>query len=144
MSIVGARSTCPFYIPSLFSNMSQIFGRFFGAPRCSRKDHVGRVRLHQSFETEVDTLDFWQLRSPDSVTVEMNALKVDSFVAFVVPSGRWLDSGSKHSNSRITSPDNSTDYATDHRATTHQPQRYGVILADAPILHNQGLTLNRL
>lgn len=80
--------------------MSQVFGRFFGAPGCSRKDHVGRVRLHQSFETEVDTLEFWQLGSLDSVTVEMNALKVDSFVAFVVQLGRWLDSESKHSNYR--------------------------------------------
>lgn len=102
MSIVEARSICPFYIPSLFSDMSQVLGRFFGAPGCSRRDHVGRVRLHQSFEKEFDTIGFWQLGSPDSVTAELKALEVDSFVAFVVLFGRWLDSGSKHSNFRIT------------------------------------------
>lgn len=58
--------------------MSQVFGRFFGAPGCSRKDHVvGRVRSLQSFETKVDILDFWQLGSPDSFTVEMNALEIE-------------------------------------------------------------------
>lgn len=60
--------------------MSQVFGRFFGAPRCSRKDHVvGRVRSHQNFETKVDTLDLWQLEYPGFFTVEMNALEVGFF-----------------------------------------------------------------
>lgn len=58
--------------------MSQVFGRFFGAPGCSRKDHVvRRVRWHQNFETKVDTLDLWQLEFPGSFTVGMNALEVE-------------------------------------------------------------------
>lgn len=50
---------------------------------------MGRVRSHQSFETKVDTLDFWQLRSPGSFKVEMNALEVE-FLCRVRSHGGWI------------------------------------------------------